>query len=90
MSGCCEPKFWRGDKLCWPDGKGRYVTVLGGPYSIMGLRENVPEWGDVPVYLCELSDGTSILIGEPKLRSPWLPCPGEHREARDGGWEKLT
>ena len=92
MTDCCEPRFWKGDKLCWPDGPSgsRDVTVRDGPFRVENLREHCSDWGEQAVYLCELPDKTSFLIGETKLRSLWNPCPGEHREARDGGWEKLT
>lgn len=86
-----EPKFWEGDKLSWPDGpvSGRIVTVQEGPFLIEDIRQPLRNWGGKPVYLCKLPDGTKILIGESKLYSHWDPCPGEHRKARDGGWEKL-
>ena len=85
-----EPKFWIGDKLRWPDGpsNGRDVVVRGGPFLIEDIREPHHSWGRQPVYLCGLPDRTSCLIGESKLFSQWVSCLGEHRPARDGGWEK--
>ena len=85
-----EPKFWVGDKLKWPnggDGK-RDVIVRHGPMRVEYMRAIERNWGQ-PVYLCELPDKTSVLIGEKALRSYWVACLGEHRKDREGGWEKL-
>ena len=86
-----EPKFWRGDKLKCPNASSdwRDVTVQDGPFRIEYLRDLERTWGDQPVYLCLVPSGKSILIAESALRSHWEPCPGEHRAARAGGWEKL-
>ena len=92
------PKFAVGDKVFWTNGV--VGTVADGPFK-KGLSR-IEDLGGAAIYehcygyVVEFEDNARGALGdahcrmlpEGALRSVWMPCSGEHRQATDGSWER--
>ncbi|KKL56178.1 hypothetical protein LCGC14_2247990 [marine sediment metagenome] len=83
-----KPQFEIGEEVQWISGPGNGQMkgkIVDGPFE-KGLRCVDSAWSYLDYTYLVNFPGPRIL-GEGSLRatkSPWQPCPGEHRRADDG------